>query len=321
MNEINKRRLSILDGGVVFLISVTLLLATNLVFAFFLPLDAFYSSSYFYLVGAAELLAVGIPSIIYLLAKKVSFKNIFKNRINKEQAVLCVFLAIFAYPILGLTKILWSVALEALKIPILAQPLPVMDGVVIFIVATIAVSLIPGFSEEIVFRGIIQGTFQEKHKPAKAIILTSVFFMLMHGDVYSWTYTFAAGIILGVIYYYTGSLWATIIYHSVNNFIGVAISYIYSLLGYDELLQGSADILAESANMIFSITILFVAAVFCFGVCALLFWGLMKVSKKREPYVERQKKASLISYVPYIIGGFLMVIIAVLPVIVEMIKG
>lgn len=320
MNEINKRKLSILDGGIIFLIAVTLLLLTNIIFSFFAPQEMFSSNSFFYWVGLAELVAVGIPPIIYLIAKKISLKSIFKKRITKEQAVLCAFLAVFAYPILGFLRLVWILLLDALKIPVLAQSIPIMEGFVVFLVAIVAVSLIPGFSEEIIFRGIIQDTFQKKHKVVKAILFSSIFFMLMHGDIHSWTYTFAAGAVLGLIYYVTGSLWASIIYHAVNNFIGIAINYIYSLFGLDEFLQGSGELIPKSSDMIISVIVLAVVSVVCIGVCVLLFWGLTKVSKKPEAIIIEPQKEKMIVYMPYIVGGFLMAIIALLPVVVEMIK-
>ena len=320
MNEINNRKLSVLDGGIIFLISVTLLLVANIVFAFFINPNEFASNSYFYLVGGAELVAVGIPPIIYLLAKNISLKSVFVKKITKEQAVLSAFLAVFAYPILAFLRIAWVLLLEVLKIPMGGQPIPVMDGFFIFIVAVVAISLLPGFSEEIIFRGIIQGTYHKSRKAAKAILFSSLFFMLMHGDVSAWTYTFAAGAILGLVYYTTGSLWASIIYHAVNNFIGVAANYIYSIFGLGEMLNTNYEVLPQSADMIITVIILFGLAAVCFGVCALLFWGLRKVSKRPEQASKEKINVKRIEYVPYIVGGFLMLVVAVLPVVVGMIR-
>lgn len=320
MNEINKRKLGILDGGIIFLISVTLLLVTNIIFGFFITPDVLASNSYFYLVGGAELVAVGIPPIIYLLAKNISIKSVFKKRITKEQAVLSAFLAVFAYPILAFLRIAWLLLLDVLKIPVLGQPIPIMDGFWIFLVAIVAISLLPGFSEEIIFRGIMQGTYQKNHKAAKAILFSSLFFMLMHGDISSFTYTFAAGIILGLVYYATGSLWASVIYHAVNNFIGVAVNYIYSIFGLGEMFNTNYEVIPRLADMAVTALILFGIAALCFGICALLFWGLTKVSKKPEQEIEETVKIKKIEYLPYIVGGFLMLFIAILPVAVEMIR-
>ena len=64
MHEINERKLNLFDSGMIFLISVTLLLTANVVFALFIPQDILMSGNYYWLVGAAELLAVGVPPIV-----------------------------------------------------------------------------------------------------------------------------------------------------------------------------------------------------------------------------------------------------------------
>jgi membrane protease YdiL (CAAX protease family) len=184
----------------------------------------------------------------------------------------------------------------------------------------VAISLLPGFSEEIIFRGIIQGTYGKSRKAAKAILFSSLFFMLMHGDISSFTYTFAAGVILGLVYYVTGSLWAAVIYHTVNNFIGVAANYIYSIFGLGEMISTNYEILPQSADIIITVIVLFGLAAVCLGICVLLFWGLTKVSKNPRQEIQENIEIKKVEYVPYIVGGFLMLIVAVLPVAVEMIR-
>jgi membrane protease YdiL (CAAX protease family) len=316
-----EKKLNIMDGGIVFLISVTLLLSVNLIMGFLAPRDFYSKGDYYYFVGFAEFVAVGLPPLLYLLVKKVSLKSIFKKKISVEQAVLSAALAIFAYPILVFSRLLWGLLLESLNIPMMSQQIPFISNFGMFLVGIIAVSLIPAFSEELVFRGIMQNAFQKKHKAAKAIMLTAVCFMLMHGEVYSWTYTLLAGAMLGFLYYFTGSLWPAVIYHAVNNFIGVGASYVYSLIGMEDMLSGSYDMMAADSGMLFAVIIYFVISLVSAGICVLLIWALRKVTVKPVYEPEESRKVPFISYVPYIIGGFLMVVIAVLPVVVKMITG
>ena len=320
MNENGKRRANILDGGIVFLIAVTMLLATNLIFAFWIPQDALFSESYYIIVGIAELLAIGIPAFLYLLINKISIKTVFKGKISAEQGAISAFLAVFAYPVLALSRLLWAVLLNAIGIPEMAQPMSPMGSLPIFLIAIVSVSLIPGISEEVMMRGIIMDAHRRKHTAAKSILFSAVLFMLLHGDVYSWTYTFAAGLILGYLFYITGSLWTVIIYHAVNNFIGVAAGYIYSLIGYEEIINQGSTQLYGGIEMIIGIIGLSVISVFAAGVCVLLIWALKKVSKKPENIIVDTAREKKISYLPYFVGGFLMVLMAVLPVVVQMIR-
>ena len=323
MHEINERKLNLFDSGMIFLICVTLLLTANVVFALFVPQDILMSGNYYWLVGAAELLAVGVPPVVYLLVKKIKLKSVFKNRLSKEQAALSFFLAIFAYPVLVVLRLLWVLLLEALKVPQSAQPLAPIGNVPMFLVAVVAVSLLPGFSEELVFRGIMMERFRTKMSVTKAIIISALFFMLMHADISAWTYTFAAGVVLGIIYHITGSLWASIIYHSVNNLIGAVAAYIYSLLGYEDMLTQSyeATFQGQGSLLAVGVIVLVIAAAIFAGISFLLFWALKKVSPKKEPVERLTYKEGKITYVPYILGTFLLLVMTVLPVISQILQG
>jgi membrane protease YdiL (CAAX protease family) len=131
----------------------------------------------------------------------------------------------------------------------------------------------------------------------------------------------AAGAMLGFLYYFTGSLWTVIIYHAVNNFIGVGALYFYSLVGLEDYINGGYDVLSVDSGMIFAVVIYFIISVICAGICVLLFWALKKVTKKPEYNINTNLKVDKIAYLPYFIGGFLMIVIAVLPVVVEMLKS
>jgi membrane protease YdiL (CAAX protease family) len=147
--------------------------------------------------------------------------------------------------------------------------------------------------------------------------------MLMHADISAWTYTFAAGVVLGIIYHITGSLWASIIYHSVNNLIGVVAAYIYSQLGYEDMLTQSyeATFQGQGGLLAVGVIVLVIAAVIFAGISFLLFWALKKVSPKKEPVERLNYKESKITYVPYILGTFLLLVMTVLPVISQILQG
>ena len=323
MHEINEKKLNLFDSGMIFLISVTLLLTANVVFALFIPQDILMSGNYYWLVGAAELLAVGVPPVVYLLVKKIKLKSVFKNKLSKEQAALSFFLAIFAYPVLVVLRLLWILLLEAIKVPQPAQPLAPIENVPMLLVAVAAVSLLPGFSEELVFRGIMMERLRTKSSATKAIIISALFFMLMHADISAWTYTLAAGIVLGIIYHITGSLWASIIYHSVNNLIGVIAAYIYSLLGYEDILTQSysSSLQMPGGMVIFVVIILLVGAILFAGISLLLFWALKKVSPEKAPAERLNHKESKITYVPYALGTFLLLVMTILPIISQLLQG
>lgn len=76
--------------------------------------------------------------------------------------------------------------------------------------------------EETLFRGLIQGSINERDGAAKAILLSALLFGVFHMIPQQAINAFLVGIILGYIYFRTKSLLTVIILHALNN----GISYL-----------------------------------------------------------------------------------------------
>ncbi|NQX43471.1 hypothetical protein SAMN05421820_117108 [Pedobacter steynii] len=97
-------------------------------------------------------------------------------------------------------------------------------------------------SEELFVRGYVLGNLMHSMSKYKALIVSSVFFTLMHGlnSNYRWLagiVLFLSGILLGLSYLYTGNLWFPIALHFSWNFFqgtifgfGVSGTNAYSLI-------------------------------------------------------------------------------------------
>lgn len=83
----------------------------------------------------------------------------------------------------------------------------------------IVLSIVTGFCEEIMFRGVLQ----EEFGLLGASVLFGVLHVpsLRHPQYGLWALT--AGMILGGLYQTTNSLWAPIVAHTVNNIVGLAM--------------------------------------------------------------------------------------------------
>jgi membrane protease YdiL (CAAX protease family) len=80
-------------------------------------------------------------------------------------------------------------------------------------------SMVAGICEETGFRGYMQVPLEKKYGPAKAIILTSMVFMVIHLS-HSWAtpilpHIFFASVLLGILSYKSGSLIPGMIGHSI----------------------------------------------------------------------------------------------------------
>lgn len=82
----------------------------------------------------------------------------------------------------------------------------------------IVICLVPGFCEEFLFRGAILTNCLPFGK-TNAILISSLLFSLMHRNGAQILYAFAAGILFGLIYERTKSIWPSVILHTVNNFV------------------------------------------------------------------------------------------------------
>jgi uncharacterized protein len=71
--------------------------------------------------------------------------------------------------------------------------------------------------EELLFRGVILNGFLKRYSPMKAILLSSFLFGLIHLNPWQFITAFGLGLMLGWLYWKTGSLLPCIFLHYVNN--------------------------------------------------------------------------------------------------------
>lgn len=101
----------------------------------------------------------------------------------------------------------------------------------------LVVSIVPAISEEAMFRGFVQRSFELKLKPYLAIFLTALFFSAYHFNPYGLIPLFILGAYFGFAAYKSKSLVIPMIMHFLNNFSAVILYYI---IGNDELIKSDA---------------------------------------------------------------------------------
>lgn len=93
----------------------------------------------------------------------------------------------------------------------------------------LVIAVLPAIAEEFLFRGAIQGLFSRWFQaPWKAIAITALLFAAMHQQFFGIVPLFLAGLLLGFIRYWSGSLWPAILAHFINN-LGSLITRHYQL--------------------------------------------------------------------------------------------
>ena len=86
--------------------------------------------------------------------------------------------------------------------------------------------IIPGFCEEFLFRGAILTNCLPFGR-TNAIFISAFLFALMHENIMQMLFAFVAGILLGLIYVRTKSIWNCIILHVLNNMTSLIEDVIY----------------------------------------------------------------------------------------------
>lgn len=91
----------------------------------------------------------------------------------------------------------------------------------------IVIALIPAVGEELTFRGVLQQALTRKMKnPHVAIILSAAIFSFIHFQFYGFLPRMFLGVLLGYMFYITGSLWTSMLMHFLNNGTAVVLYFL-----------------------------------------------------------------------------------------------
>ena len=130
-----------------------------------------------------------------------------------------------------------------------------------FLLALLVIAVIPGISEELLFRGFIQNLLNRITGSMHiAIWIGGFIFSLFHMQFYGLVPRMLLGVLFGYLYYWSGSLSLAMLAHFVNNAFTVIMMYMYQ--------KGmiSMDIQTEeSASTLYALVSLVIFGAFVYG--------------------------------------------------------
>lgn len=101
-----------------------------------------------------------------------------------------------------------------------------------YIFSVIVMALFPALFEETLFRGGLQQILIAWFKkPLLAITITSIIFSAVHFSYYGFLPRAALGMALGLMFYYSKSIWLNVTAHFINNAFGITMMYYLYLNG------------------------------------------------------------------------------------------
>ena len=101
----------------------------------------------------------------------------------------------------------------------------------------LVVAIFAPIFEEWLCRGMVLRGLLTKMKPGWAIVISALFFAVIHANPWQALNAFLIGLMMGYVYYKTGSLILTMVIHFVNNGTSVFLSNIESLKDYDYMID------------------------------------------------------------------------------------
>jgi membrane protease YdiL (CAAX protease family) len=183
----------------------------------------------------------------YITARVLSKKPFrflgFNNYFSMKQVGIAILIMLAALPLVGalsevnkLIPISESMAAKfktwednyAEQVKVLSK----ISGIGEYIVSLLIMAIAPAIFEETLFRGGLQNLLQKITKnPWIAIGITSIIFSAIHASYYGFIPRVALGVVLGLLFYYSQSLWLPIIAHCFNNALVVTQIYYYTRQG------------------------------------------------------------------------------------------
>ena len=96
------------------------------------------------------------------------------------------------------------------------------------IILLLSVIVVAPIYEEIIFRGILLRGMANKFNPTVALVISALFFALVHMNIPQGINAFLLGLAVGFIYLKTESIYLSIFAHFMNNILALSVSNLFS---------------------------------------------------------------------------------------------
>ncbi len=224
--------------------SVLMYILIQNVLSFFIPL---FGLSQYYL--SSELFRRGIEILFVILSMIPAFMLFGKRmkklsgvkepvNLNKPKSALLTVLAFFAGMAVcmaaNFVTSFFSMFMAGLGFELSSPGSSLPQGALGITSTVVQVVIVAAVVEEICLRGYVMGNLR-RYGDGFAILLSSIMFALIHGNLIQAPFAFIAGLGLGYFSVKTNSLWTGILIHAGNNLFSVVLSYIGFYMGDEAL--------------------------------------------------------------------------------------
>ena len=155
--------------------------------------------------------------------------------------------------VVNTVTLIWQIPFELLGARVHGN-VPAAENARELILSILLSAALPAVCEEFLFRGAILSAL-EPYGTKRAILITSLLFTLLHGSIIGAPGIFILGVVLGMIAVCTGSIYGSIIYHTLHNAITIVLVYMQRGAAEEsqtvlEALGGASGLLVRRARML-----------------------------------------------------------------------
>ena len=215
------------------------------------------------------LFVFGPPALFAVLLTSDPIRTLRLRRPRWGDLILAALLAAAINPAvreLGVAVGHWFPASETVK----AKLAELMGQTPNLGLSLLVFALMPAITEEVAFRGYILSGLERRYRPFTAILLSALLFAFLHVLLSLFQQFFGAailGVVLGLIAYRTGSLWPGVVFHFVNNALGVATT---AITQHPRVAPWSGWFLRDTSEGLYQIPVTVAGLVVGAGLLALL---------------------------------------------------
>ncbi|MBC7087673.1 MAG: CPBP family intramembrane metalloprotease [Tissierellales bacterium] len=172
-----------------------------------------------------EYILILIPVILFLRLKGYSVKKVLRIKpINIKEVIFIFFIIVFSYPIAVFFNFIIITIIDLFS-DLTNVGVPIPTTINEFLISLFVIGITPGICEEVFFRGLMLNSYEKLGKN-KAIIITSLLFGLFHFNIFNLVGPVFLGIILGIIYFKTNSIFGAMLGHAINNSIALTLGFL-----------------------------------------------------------------------------------------------
>lgn len=237
MQSLQKRFPQLRFVGIAFMIFLALYFLVSMVLSMVVVLAPDVLDTYWFNminIIISQLVCMLPPVLIAMQVSKCDFTPTMRLKKGLDGIQVLIILGVSAGVFFfanGLNSIA-ILGLEGLGYTPMSSAVPI-NNIPQLIFAALLYACLPALCEELFFRGLVLRSF-ERYSPAVAVIMSSVLFGIMHGNVEQLFFAITAGVFLALVVMVTDSLWASMIIHFCINAAAIVFNYIGTLQPVEE---------------------------------------------------------------------------------------